>query len=295
MSVQRKLLIGLLIVVEIGLLAAMVAVLRPVDPNLGWWGVNWPDWFGAGAKETETVMLEFEIDQETVIDVRNDVGTVRVVGGEPGLVRVVAEKVAFGVNREQAANRLLREVQLDLRAENGRLVIEGRTRDRAGLRRDRVDLEIRVPPESNLGVDAEMGRVWLRDFSGDAAVRAAMGTVEVADFRGNLEIDASMGRVNVRRAMIDDRLQIEAGMGQVVFEGWPGTSGFIETGMGSIEVRLPPETSLLLDADLGLGRLTVALPLRGEQTERSFKGELGPDEPQGTLTIRAGMGTVQIK
>lgn len=295
MTTRRKLLVGFLVLVEIGLLAAMVAVLRPGVGRWDWNAFNPPGifWGGGRVQAAERFEREFEVGAQPDVLILNDVGRVRVVGGETGRVRVTGERVGFGLSRAAAEERL-RAVNVDVREEAGRLVIEGRI-GRGQYRGDRVDLTVEVPPGVVVEVRADMGGIVLRDVGGNAAVTASMGAVDVKRFQGNLEVDASMGRVTVREAMITDLLRLEAGMGRIDFEGVPGTFGAVDAGMGSVELRLPPETALTLDVSVGLGRFDSDFPLTGESTDRAFQGVLGTGEPQGRLVIDAGMGGVRIR
>lgn len=295
MTTQRKLLVGFLVLVEIGLLAAMVAVLRPGAGRWDWNAFNPPGifWGGGRIQAAERFEREFEVGAQPDLLVVNDVGRIQVVGGEAGRVRVTGERVGFGLNRAAAEERL-RAVTVDFREEAGRLVVEARI-GRGQYRGDRVDLTVAVPPDVVAEVQANMGGVVLRDLGGNVAVTASMGAVDVKRFQGNLEVDASMGRVTVRETVITDMLRLEAGMGRIDFEGVPGRFGAIEAGMGAVELRLPPETALTLDVSVGLGRFESDFPLTGESTDRAFQGIMGTGEPQGRLVIDAGMGGVRIR
>lgn len=295
MSAGRKLLLVLLILTAVVLSAAMVAVVRPgaATPDGRWW----TGWLPAGRVEaSERFAEEITVDAGSRITVRNDVGPIRITGGEPGMVRVSGEKSGFGWNRAAAEERLAR-LRVDIREDDGDLIIEGRVAEgvRSVSRGDRVELEVSVPPGAGLEVDAGMGRVFLNGVTGHAAVDADMGTVEVNGFRGSLDVDAGMGAVEIRNTEITERLVVDAGMGRVVFEGHPGQLGRIDAGMGSVEVRLPAGLSLDLEAEVDLGRLRTELPLTGERGDRSFRGTVGPGTPEGRLVINAGMGEVTIR
>ena len=293
MSPRRKLIIGGLVLVQILLLAAMVAVIRP--GATGGFFLFPPGIFQIGG-----VDVREPIEEETVtvgdapeIIIRNDVGTVRVETGQAGVVTISGERVARGLSREDARQRLS-DVVPRIRTTDNRVEIDAPAF--TGIRRqDSINLVVQVPQQSRVTADAKMGSVRADGLTGDLTVDAGMGAVRVRDFQGNLFVNAGMGRIDVSNTEIQKELTLNADMGSVEFSGVPGDRNSLDAGMGSIVVALPRDTALNLNVQVGMGSFRSDLPLDGTQTERSYRGLLGQGEPTGSMEIDAGMGSVRIR
>jgi len=112
---------------------------------------------------------------------------------------------------------------------------------------------------------------------------------------GELHVRTGDGRIGVRGRL--ESLNLHTGDGSITAEVMPGSkvasSWRVETGDGSVTLRLPSDVAADLDAHTGDGSLTVDLPLNETQREKhSVKGRLNGGGP--LITIRSGDGSVRV-
>ena len=68
----------------------------------------------------------------------------------------------------------------------------------------------------------------------------------------------------------------------------------LETSAGSIEVMVPPDAGLDIEAEASSGRVTSELPFTGTRTDReSMKGKINGGGK--SLVLRSGAGSISIK
>jgi hypothetical protein len=187
---------------------------------------------------------------------------------------------------------------------------------------DRIDFEARVPSfhvdflnfeERWLHIDLHVPRNTQTD------VRSGDGSVEVSGLQGGVRIntgdgsiravcvggafDAHTGDGSVHADGRFEALDVHTGDGSVEVDAAPGSrissAWRIETGDGSVNVRLPGQLSADLDVRTGDGGLDVDLPLtmktanNGDDDHKELHGKLnGGGQP---LYVRTGDGGVHIR
>jgi DUF4097 and DUF4098 domain-containing protein YvlB len=166
----------------------------------------------------------------TAVDVENAFGGVRVVQGAPGEVRVSLRKVVFRPT-EEAARTFADRVHLEktlvgsvLHISTNRRALEGGADD-VGFE---THLEIAAPPDTPVRVQADHGRVEVRDaaraeitnsfepiqverIKGPVTVDSRHADVSVADVAGTLTLTARHGDVQVRDVAGAATLNVEHG------------------------------------------------------------------------------------
>lgn len=117
------------------------------------------------------------------------------------------------------------------------------------------------------------GSVKLTGCRGRTRVRTIDGAVDAFQQFGALDARTKDGRM--RLDGVFDRLQVSSGDGRVEVVARPGSrlaeAWSLETGDGSLEVRIPRDLSAMLDARSRDGSLRVDLPIGAERPRR---GEL---------------------
>lgn len=228
---------------------------------------------------------------------------VRVYGRAGGLLSWL-----FGGPSVQLRVFVPREFSVDLRSGSGPIRIENVTGE---LRARTVNgaLEVR-------GAD---GPVRLRTSGGDVEVTEAHGDVEVRTQDGSIElgwitgaVDARTGEGDLVARHLDGPVELRTDAGEIQLRDVRGTvsaktesgavaasfladpSGEIETQRGSIEVSLPAQARLALDARSGLGtvELGAGLAVEGSHAADRVTGTLNGGGQ--TLLIYTARGSVRV-
>jgi hypothetical protein len=157
--------------------------------------------------------------------------------------------------------------------------------------------------DSALTLDANtgMGEVTLTRASGRAKVRTGMGNVGVTE-GGDLELDADTGKGQLTLDGRFGAIRAKTGDGDVRLRAAAlrGASE-VGTGRGGIELILPGQTAVRIDASTGRGRVESATPLLqvGQPGPSGFfsnrlVGAIGTGEIQASLKARTGFGNIRI-
>jgi hypothetical protein len=251
-------------------------------------------------------------------------GTVsfRVEHGEPG-VRLYARAGGlgswlFGGPSVQLRVFVPREFSVDLRSASGPIRVEDVTGSvRARTTGGRIDVR---GAEGPVRVRTNDGEVGVSEVRGDVEVRAEHGSVDLAWIDGAVDARTGQGDLKVRH--VDGPLALRADEGELELRDLRGRieaktesgavyasfvadpAGVIETQAGSVEVRLPPESSVALDARSERGAVEVAESLAGPLGARIDRapGEGGPARVVGrlnggteTLRVYTARGTVRVE
>lgn len=291
---KKALLIALLSGILVLLLVAMVGVVAVGGINMTGWRLSFAWSVPGNAQATRVIEQDLPTAAGQRVRIISPIGPVTVRGGADGQLK--AEITAFGRTRDEAAQRA-EEIVVAVRQRTDGWDIEVSFPRRIGWQgnSDRVALDISLPDDVRLDIDSKMGAVHVFDVTGDLDVNAAMGEVVVRDFAGDLSVRASMGRINVTQAVVTSRLDLDASMGEITFDGQPGQSNRVSASMGAIHLRFPPETVLQLDARVSMGSMSNDFPFQGQADGKSFSGQMGTGTPAGRLDVRASMGSIDIK
>jgi hypothetical protein len=167
-----------------------------------------------------------------------------------------------------------------------------------------VQLAVRTA-DGAIDVEPVMGRLQLE--SGDGAIRARglKGEIEVRSGDGRVTLDDIDGQLRARTrdghltaSGRFDKLDLGAGDGRVDAIVQPGSqpasSWNVETGDGSVNLRIPHNINTLLDARTRDGHINVQLPIpvQGRLDRRELIGELNNGGP--SLRIRTGDGSITL-
>lgn len=230
----------------------------------------------------------------------------------PRGVRVLGRVVGaaswlFGGPNVQVRVWVPREYGLDLRTSAGPIRVEEITGPvRARTRGAEVDLEgIRGP----VFVRVRDGAVNVAEVEGDVELKTTDGPVEASWVKGQLEARTGDGRIEVRHVDGECQLRSESGAievadaagrvearterGRVVASFVARPSGSLESARGDVEVRLPAQSRLVLDARAREGQVELAgLSLDGERSDEHVTGRLNGDGP--LLRLYASRGGVRV-
>ncbi len=174
-----------------------------------------------------------------------------------------------------------------------------------------VDFEITVPTTADVEVDTSNGRIGVTDVTGIFELDTSNGTIEVTDglgevhastsngqvsvarFEGILELRTSNGRVEMEN--VDGIVDARTSNGRIAFTGTlvEGIDHRMTTSNGRIDVALPADLSMIIEAETSNSTISTNLPLIGDTEGKEWSAVLNPPAT-GTLTLETSNGQIEI-
>ncbi|MEY2562849.1 MAG: hypothetical protein QOH88_1042 [Verrucomicrobiota bacterium] len=145
-----------------------------------------------------------------------------------------------------------------------------------------------------LKVDTSGGRIEAQDGSGSLEARTSGGSIVVRNFGGDTRVETSGGRLTFEN--INGKIFGRSSGGSITAKLKSPVPGDVnlETSAGSIDVMVPPDAGLDVEAEASSGRVTSELPFVGTRTDRdSMKGKINGGGK--SLVLRSGAGSISIK
>ncbi len=159
-----------------------------------------------------------------------------------------------------------------------------------------VRIEVQVPRQTRTEVRTGDGQIRVDGIKGQTHLSTGDGSIEADALDGGLEARTGDGHMRVRGRL--DSLHLHTGDGSIDAELLPGSridrTWRIETGDGSVRLRLPHDFAADLDVHTSDGGINVDLPLTvtGLHNNSNLRGKLN----NGTqpFYIRTGDGSIRI-
>ncbi|HZT30801.1 MAG TPA: DUF4097 family beta strand repeat-containing protein [Bryobacteraceae bacterium] len=159
-----------------------------------------------------------------------------------------------------------------------------------------VRIELQVPRQTRSEIRTGDGRIRIEGVKGEAHLSTGDGAIEADTLDGTLEARTGDGGIRVRGRL--DSLRLHTGDGSIQAEILAGskidTNWRVETGDGSVRLRLPSDFAADLDVHTGDGGISVDLPLTvsGVRNSSNLRGKLN----NGTrpLYVRTNDGAIHI-
>ena len=160
-----------------------------------------------------------------------------------------------------------------------------------------IHVDLRVPRKIHSDVRTGDGSIDIEGLDGETRLRTGDGRIQVASLGGSLSAESGDGNMRVRGRL--DVLTLHTGDGSIDADVLPGSimsaSWRVETGDGSVTMRLPRNFGAELDLHTGDGHISVDLPASSGISGRHEK-ELNARLNGGgkALSIRTGDGSIRI-
>jgi len=174
-----------------------------------------------------------------------------------------------------------------------------------------VDFEVTVPTTVDIEVDTSNGRVTVSDVTGILDLSTSNGAIEVTTvvgettastsngairieaYEGVLRLDTSNGRIEMTEAA--GAVDARASNGAITFAGTliEGVEHRMRTSNGRIDVTVPSDASLQIDARTSNATISTNLPLIGDIEGKSWSAVLNPPAT-ATLTLDTSNGAIEI-
>ena len=195
------------------------------------------------------------------------------------------------------------EVEVHEHQDGDRVTVEARVPnghfDFLNFEERSLRIELRVPRETRTDVRSGDGSVDVSGLQGDIRINTGDGSIRAVGVGGALDAHTGDGSVHAEGRFEtlavhtgDGSVEVDAATGSHISSAWR-----IETGDGSVNVRLPSQLSADLDVRTGDGGLQVDLPLSMKsantgEDRKELHGKLnGGGQP---LYVRTGDGGVHI-
>lgn len=148
--------------------------------------------------------------------------------------------------------------------------------------------------EGPLKVDTSGGRIDATDGNGSLEARTSGGSIVVRNFSGDTKVETSGGRLNFEN--VNGKIFGRTSGGSITAKLKSPVPGDVnlETSAGAIELMVPADAGLDIEAEASSGRVTSELPFTGTRTDReSMKGKINGGGK--SVVLRSGAGSISIK
>jgi hypothetical protein len=264
-------------------------------------------------ESSEIRQAVFALSGSPTVDVTASMGRVT-VRGQAGLteVRVTITLHNRGTSIAQAGERV-DEMVVHAYREGNRVVLryDAGEQPKAVVEHGSVDFDVAMPIVADVSVDVGNGAVEAENLEGTIVLKTGDGEIVASDIAGALDARTGKGRIDVARArgtlrlgssngrlhMTDFEGSVDAGTsrGDILFRGRPvGPSHRLRTSMGSVQVELPPDLSITIDATASGGIETKDLRLEGDTEGREWLAMLNPPT-DATLELFTSAGRIEIR
>jgi DUF4097 and DUF4098 domain-containing protein YvlB len=159
-----------------------------------------------------------------------------------------------------------------------------------------IKVEVRVPHELMADIHTGDGSIRLRQLTGAIRADTGDGSIEASDLDGSLDAHTGDGSVHISGRF--DNLKLHTQDGSVTLDVMKGSrvngDWRVQTGDGSVQMRLPRDLNANLELHTGDGRIQMDLPLTvtGVQSEHGVQGKMNGG---GALVlVRTGDGSISV-
>jgi hypothetical protein len=263
----------------------------------------------AATVHAENYTKTYTVSNRANVHVDTDDGSVVVSTGDSKDVefRVEYEGYVLHKSLEIDSNQHGDEVELTARMPHGWHFSLGMSR--------RLHIEVRMPRDADLQVRTGDGSIKANNVSGTVDLRSGDGALTVGSLKGAVRLhtgdgsiegsdldgkcDASSGDGRIRLSGRFDVLSAKSGDGSLGIEAQHGSkldsSWSIVSGDGSIDVALPPDLPVNIEASSGDGHISTDIPITMEGVLSKSRVHGKMNGGGSTLTIHTGDGSIRLK
>lgn len=237
---------------------------------------------------------DLSVSGKVTLEVENGAGGVNVRTGSGQTVSIRARIRARGLFAGMSGEEKVRRIQDNPPVvQQGNTIRVGKISDPQLRKNVFLDFEITVPADAQVTVTTGAGNVTLRELQGPVRATTGAGNVTAEDLAGDAYLTSGAGNVDIRKA--GGRLDANSGAGSIRASGSPSRDWRLQVGAGSIHVEVPGDASFELEAETGIGKVTVSsdFNLKSGSTGKSrVQGTVGNGGPM--LRVNSGAGSIDI-
>jgi len=159
-----------------------------------------------------------------------------------------------------------------------------------------IDVDVHAPRQIESNIRTGDGHIDVTGLQGETRLRAGDGHIQAESLGGSLEATTGDGHMRVRGRL--DSMNLRSGDGSIDAEVLPGSkivsSWRVESGDGSVTVRLPRDFAADLDLHTGDGSISVDFPLTttAGRSEHDLRARLNAGG--AAFYIRTGDGSIRV-
>lgn len=178
-------------------------------------------------------------------------------------------------------------------SQSGNTIRITRPSDSQVLRNVFIDYDITAPADSQVSTFTGAGKIDIRGMKAAVEATSGAGAITIEDISDDARVHTGAGNIDVRT--VRGRVDLESGAGRITLRGEPVKDWRVSTGAGSIKLELPTDASLDLDAETGMGKVTVAPEFQmkdGSVSRGRVRGTMGKGGP--VVKVNNGAGSIEI-
>jgi DUF4097 and DUF4098 domain-containing protein YvlB len=220
-----------------------------------------------------------------------------------------------GVGKDkEAAEREIAAIDFEIKPDdNGKISIRSKRVEGSYWGSSGTQAELKVPVGAKLELITSNGSISIDGSAAQVQAKTKNGAVKIAgvkcpidvstsngsvtaeDVTGRVKIDTSNGRISVHGTRLE--LLCKTSNGTIQQSGGLAAGKHqLTTSNGKIEVVLPSDTRLTLDASTSNGKVNSEFKLDNRKaSKRTLSGVIGSDGNDTTLTLKSSNGSIHIK
>jgi DUF4097 and DUF4098 domain-containing protein YvlB len=227
------------------------------------------------------------------LDISTGSGRIEIRSGSSNRVEIRGEIRVGNSFFRRNADAVVRDIEASPPIEQtGNQIRVGRIENERNRDGVSISYQITVPRNATVRSHTGSGSQEITGVDGPVDAGTGSGRIRIANIKAN--VSASTGSGAIVAEGITGGLHARTGSGSITVDGNPGDRWDLDTGSGSVFVRLPQQAAFDLDAHTGSGSVTVGHPL-------TISGRLRRNEVSGkvrgggvALDVRTGSGSIRI-
>jgi hypothetical protein len=268
-------------------------------------GIPWSE------RASEELELRFDAPPAGVIELHNANGRTRVIGEDRDDVLLRGQKNARAES-EEAADQLLAEIRIRSDETAGVLELEAEI-PRKWNRHGSLDIELRVPRDTEIHITSANGKVCLQGLRHGASAHSSNGSISLNDIVGDIEITTANAKVccsctcgNLVARSSNGKIELEDHSGSIdattsnglihaTLRALAHAGVTLATSNGRIVLELPenPDAEVDIRVDNGVIRSELALGNEIREGTGRLRGRLGSG--LCPIKLRTSNGTISIR
>lgn len=228
------------------------------------------------------------------LSVETAAGGIFVRSGSDNVVQIRARVRAgnsfIGGNGEEKIQKLQQNPPIE---QQGNTIRITRPNDPDLRHNVRIEYDIIAPARTQLTTSSGAGNSSINGLALPVDATTGAGTITAEDLAGDVRLHTGAGTVNAKS--VGGALEIESGAGSIHVQGEPKHDWRLKAGAGSIHLEVPSGSSFNLDAESGMGKVSVSDSLELKDANRSsnrVRGKVGGGGP--IVEINSGVGSIDV-
>ena len=277
---------------------------------------------GAGNPTTYTQQSQpqpVQISTITQMQVHNQIGNITITVDPSATTPTITTLKKVKAASSDEANKEFGNISVQVQPTGSTLSVTATVPDTGnifGSHNDSVDLTITLPPQSVNPTTTSIGASPTPTLSTESATTPltlnadlSIGDIRVDGLSGILQLKDDVGNITVGHATLSDGSHLQTGTGNVTFNGnldaTPEANNStprykLQSETGNIDVTLPGNTNIILDANTNAGTITSDFPISVQTSGNpaNYYGPLNsnstPGSTQPVLTLDVGTGNINL-